>query len=163
MKTIPGRILVSAFAIALGACASQPGAPGSGETAGEARADPGLDAPPAPLTGEWAVQRVTSAGGEVLEPSGVSFIVGIGDDGDAQGQAACNRWNAQVERVDRERLRFGAVGVTRAACGLETRALVAFERRFVNNLTRTMEWEREAGVLRLRFQDGETWELRPAR
>lgn len=120
---------------------------------------PSADAtPPDALVGVWRVERAIGPDGAILEPEGSTFTMEIDSDGNAAGQAACNSWNASVAGADADRLRFGAIGLTRAGCGLQGDAR-AFEQRYVNDLTRTMQWSRSDDTLVLRFQDGQEWEL----
>ncbi|MFV8833525.1 META domain-containing protein [Aquisalimonas sp.] len=118
-----------------------------------------MDEPPEALVGDWRVVGAVDPQGRYLEPDAVSFSLEIADDGQVAGSAACNSWNAQVEHVDDDHLRFGAIGLTRAACQIQDPDARAFEDLFVTNLTRTMEWSRSSDTLVLRFQDGQEWEL----
>ena len=115
--------------------------------------------PPEEITGNWRVQGVIDAQGRYLEPDGAPFTMEIGSNGDAAGLAACNNWNGNVEHVDETHLRMGAIGFTRQACPLDDQDAQLFERTFVTDLTRTMEWSRSSDTLTLRFQDGQEWEL----
>lgn len=118
-----------------------------------------MDEPPEALAGNWRVVGAVDPQGRYLEPGAVSFTIEIASDGNGAGSAACNSWNGQVEHVDDDHLRFGAIGLTRAACHIQDPDARAFEDLFVTNLTRTMEWSRSSDMLVLRFQDGQEWEL----
>jgi len=148
-------LLVLAGALLLGACSTGP------EPEEEGIQVASMDAPPDDITGAWRVTGAIDPQGRSLQPDAAPFTVEINSEGNVAGQAACNNWNANVEHVDEEHLRFGAIGLTTEQCNVQDPDSQAFERDFVNNLTRTMEWTRSSDTLVLRFQDGQEWELTP--
>lgn len=145
------RLTLLLAGLALAACATDP----QPETVRPVS----MDEPPEILVGNWRVAGAIDAQGRYLEPDALDFTIEIASDGNVAGSAACNSWNGQVEHVDDDYLRFGAIGLTRAACQIQDADARAFEQEFVTNLTRTMEWSHSGDTLVLRFQDGQEWEL----
>ena len=148
-------LLVVAGAAMVGACSTGP------EPEQEGIRVASMDAPPDDITGAWRVTGAIDRQGQHLQPDAAPFTVEIDADGNVAGQAACNNWNASIEHVDEDHLRFGAIGLTRQECNVQDSDSRTFERDFVNNLTRTMEWSRASDTLVLQFQDGQEWELTP--
>lgn len=79
-------------------------------------------------------------GGEwrAIDVNGVPVIAGSAltltlDDGRASGTLGCNRFSASYQRMSRERIRFGPLAATRAACADD--ALNDQERRYGALLT----------------------------
>ncbi len=151
-----GLLLATAAALVLAGCGTGP------EPEEEGIRVASMDAPPEELAGQWRVTGAVDAQGQHLQPDAAPFTVEITGDGNVAGRAACNNWNGSVEHVDEEYLRFGAIGLTTEQCNIEDQDSQTFERDFVNNLTRTMEWSRSSDTLVLQFQDGQEWELTPA-
>ena len=145
--------LVLAGALLLAGCSTGP------EPEQEGIRVASMDAPPDDITGAWRVTGAIDPQGRSLRPDAAPFTVEIDGEGNVAGQAACNNWNASVEHVDEEHLRFGAIGLTTEQCNIQDSDSQTFERDFINNLTRTMEWTRSSDTLVLRFQDGQEWEL----
>ena len=155
--------LALGMALLLGGCATEPGdTPGDApaDTPGQAPAEgDSLDAPPEELTGAWRLVRAVDAAGVEARPESVPFTMQIAANGTATGRVACNSWNSQVDHVDRDRLRFGAIGATYAGCDLRSRELQTLEQSFSMGITRWMEWSAEDDTLHLEFQDGAHWQL----
>lgn len=161
MRTLLLSTTVAAV-VGLAGCAggSGPGSEPESEPERETRSGSGSREPAEALTGTWQVASAQTAEGESLELGDGQFVMQLSADGEAVGQAACNMWNGNVQYVDDTNLRIGAVGLARQDCGLSGDAQ-RFEDRFVNGLTRTMEWQRDGEALVLEFIDGQIWEMEP--
>lgn len=140
----------------LAGCASDSGS----EPERETRSGSGSREPAQALTGTWQVASAQTAEGQSLELGDGQYVMQLGADGEAVGQAACNVWNGNIQYVDDTNLRIGAVGIARQDCGLSGDAQ-RFEDRFINGLTRTMEWSRDGDSLVLEFIDGQIWQMEP--